>query len=96
MENSKYQMALADTTQMYEMKITELTKQLEDEHTRSEGAQERLDLANMLLADYQNSAQVKLLPQMKCQMIFCFFFSLNISLESNCFNSIIFSYLFPS
>ncbi|KHG20675.1 Armadillo repeat-containing kinesin-like protein 1 [Gossypium arboreum] len=57
MENSKYQRALADTTQMYEMKITELTKQLEDEHTRFEGAQEQLDLANMLLADYQNSTQ---------------------------------------
>ncbi|KAG8480555.1 hypothetical protein CXB51_024589 [Gossypium anomalum] len=57
MENSKYQRALADTTQLYEMKITELTKQLEDEHTRFEGAQEQLDLANMLLADYQNSKQ---------------------------------------
>ncbi|KAL1079719.1 hypothetical protein V6Z11_D10G239700 [Gossypium hirsutum] len=57
MENSKYQMALADTTQMYEMKIMELTKQLEDGHTRFEGAQEQLDLANMLLADYQNSTQ---------------------------------------
>ncbi|TYG51423.1 hypothetical protein ES288_D10G256400v1 [Gossypium darwinii] len=56
-ENSKYQMALADTTQMYEMKIMELTKQLEDGHTRFEGAQEQLDLANMLLADYQNSTQ---------------------------------------
>ncbi|KAK8277051.1 hypothetical protein V6Z12_D10G238800 [Gossypium hirsutum] len=43
--------------QMYEMKIMELTKQLEDGHTRFEGAQEQLDLANMLLADYQNSTQ---------------------------------------
>ncbi|GMI86984.1 Arabidopsis thaliana KINESIN Ungrouped clade, gene A, ARMADILLO REPEAT-CONTAINING KINESIN 1 [Hibiscus trionum] len=57
MENSKYQKALADTTQMYEKKLMELTKQLEDEHTRSEGAQEQLDLANMLLTDYQNLMQ---------------------------------------
>ncbi|KAL4291028.1 hypothetical protein GQ457_14G022560 [Hibiscus cannabinus] len=57
MENSKYQKALADTTQMYEKKLMELTKQLEDEHTRFEGAQEQLDLANMLLTDYQNSMQ---------------------------------------
>ena len=63
MENSKYQKALADTTQMYEKKIMELTKQLEYEHTRFEGAQEQLDLANKLLTDYQNSIQVKLLPQ---------------------------------
>ncbi|XP_039023522.1 kinesin-like protein KIN-UC [Hibiscus syriacus] len=57
MENSKHQKALADTTQMYEKKLMELTKQLEDEHTRFEGAQEQLDLANMLLTDYQNSTQ---------------------------------------
>ncbi|GMI80591.1 Arabidopsis thaliana KINESIN Ungrouped clade, gene A, ARMADILLO REPEAT-CONTAINING KINESIN 1 [Hibiscus trionum] len=57
MENSKYQKALADTTQMYEKKLMELTKKLKDEHTRFEGAQEQLDLANMLLSDYQNSMQ---------------------------------------
>ncbi|XWS75191.1 hypothetical protein CRYUN_Cryun01aG0064100 [Craigia yunnanensis] len=57
MENSKYQKALADTTQMYEKKIMELTKQLEYEHTRFEGAQEQLDLVNKLLTDYKNSMQ---------------------------------------
>ncbi|XP_022765450.1 kinesin-like protein KIN-UC [Durio zibethinus] len=57
MENSKYQKALAVTTQLYEKKIMELTKQLEDEHTRFEGAQEQLHLANNLLTDYQNSMQ---------------------------------------
>ncbi|XVF23536.1 hypothetical protein REPUB_Repub13aG0047000 [Reevesia pubescens] len=56
-ENSKYQKALADTTQMYEKKIMELTKQLENEHARFEGAREQLDLANKLLTDYQNSMQ---------------------------------------
>ncbi|XVE75408.1 hypothetical protein DITRI_Ditri12bG0091700 [Diplodiscus trichospermus] len=57
MENSKYQRALAETTQIYEMKLMELTKQLEDEHTRFEAVQQQLDLANKLLADYQNSMQ---------------------------------------
>ncbi|GLT88836.1 hypothetical protein SLE2022_068450 [Rubroshorea leprosula] len=45
-QNSIYQKALADTTQMYEKKIKELTKQLEEEHARFEGMQEQLDLAN--------------------------------------------------
>lgn len=63
MENSNYLKALADTTQMYEKKIRELTKQVEDEHTRFEGVQDQLDLANKLLRDYQNSMQVKFLPQ---------------------------------
>ncbi|XWS66204.1 hypothetical protein CRYUN_Cryun05aG0179700 [Craigia yunnanensis] len=57
MENSKYQKALAETTQMYEKKIMELTKQLEDEHTRFEAAEEQLDLANKLLTDHQRLMQ---------------------------------------
>ena len=69
MENSTYQKALAETIQMYEKKIMELTKQLEDEHTRSEAAEEQLDLANKLLTDYQCSMQVKLLTQILiCKM----------------------------
>ncbi|XVE68813.1 hypothetical protein DITRI_Ditri09bG0100200 [Diplodiscus trichospermus] len=56
-ENLKYQKDLAVTTQMYGKKIIELTKQLEDERARFEGAQEQLDLANKLLADYQNLVQ---------------------------------------
>ncbi|XWS56402.1 hypothetical protein CRYUN_Cryun09bG0082600 [Craigia yunnanensis] len=63
METSKYQKALAETTQMYKKKIMELTKQLEDDHTRFEAAQEQLDLANKLRTDYQKSMKVKLLPQ---------------------------------
>ncbi|XVF75592.1 hypothetical protein PTKIN_Ptkin13bG0199200 [Pterospermum kingtungense] len=56
-ENSKYQKALAETTQMYEKKIMELTKQLENEHTRFEAAEEQLDRVNKILRDYQNSMQ---------------------------------------
>ncbi|PPR84709.1 hypothetical protein GOBAR_AA36002 [Gossypium barbadense] len=57
MENSKHQKALVDTTRIYEKKIMELTKQLEDEHTRSEDVQEQLHLANKRQTDYQNSMQ---------------------------------------
>ncbi|KAH8497339.1 hypothetical protein H0E87_019857 [Populus deltoides] len=56
-ENSVYQKALADTTQLYEKKIAELIKQVEDEHTRLEGAEEQLDLANKLLSDQQHLMQ---------------------------------------
>ncbi|KAJ6892465.1 kinesin-like protein KIN-UC isoform X2 [Populus alba x Populus x berolinensis] len=56
-ENSVYQKALADTTQMYEKKIAELIKQVEDEHARLEGAEEQLDLANKLLSDQQHLMQ---------------------------------------
>ncbi|KAK9283049.1 hypothetical protein L1049_011277 [Liquidambar formosana] len=57
MENSTYQTALADTTQMYEKKVAELLKQLEDEHARFESAEEQLDLAKRLLSDHQNFMQ---------------------------------------
>ncbi|MBA0781041.1 hypothetical protein Gotri_002001 [Gossypium trilobum] len=57
MENSKHQKALVDTTWIYEKKIMELTKQLEDEHTRFEDIQEQLHLANKRQTDYQNSMQ---------------------------------------
>jgi hypothetical protein len=57
-ENSVYQKALVDTTQLYEKKIAELIKQVEDEHTRLEGAEEQLDLANKLLSDQQHLMQV--------------------------------------
>ncbi|KAG8501918.1 hypothetical protein CXB51_004693 [Gossypium anomalum] len=57
MENSKHQKALVDTTWVYEKKIMELTKQLEDEHTRFEDVQEQLHLANKRQTDYQNSMQ---------------------------------------
>ncbi|KAE7997005.1 hypothetical protein FH972_001680 [Carpinus fangiana] len=56
-ENSQYQKVLADTTQIYEKKIAELVKQLQDEHDLFEGAEEQLDLAKRLLSDHQNSIQ---------------------------------------
>ncbi|KAJ6773012.1 CENTROMERE PROTEIN E [Salix koriyanagi] len=52
-ENSVYQKAIAETTQMYEKKIAELIKQVEDKHARLEGAEEQLELANKLLSDQQ-------------------------------------------
>lgn len=63
MENSTYQKALADTTQLYEKKIAELNKKLEDEHACFEGAVEQLDMVKKLLSDYQNSNQVNFLSQ---------------------------------
>ncbi|KAH0747299.1 hypothetical protein KY285_008956 [Solanum tuberosum] len=43
-ENSSYQKVLAENTQMYEKKITDLMKQLQDEHARSESAEQQLEL----------------------------------------------------
>lgn len=60
MEISTYQKALAETTQMYEKKVADLIKQLEDEHARVENAEE---LAKKLKRDYQNSMQVKILSK---------------------------------
>ncbi|XP_050210696.1 kinesin-like protein KIN-UC isoform X2 [Mercurialis annua] len=56
-ENSKYQKVLTETTQLYEKKIAELIKQLEDEHVRFEGVEEQLNLTNKLLGDRQDSMQ---------------------------------------
>lgn len=47
-EDSLYHKALADTTQMYENKIAELLKQIQDEHAHFQGAEEQLDLAKRL------------------------------------------------
>ncbi|KAF5467065.1 hypothetical protein F2P56_016929 [Juglans regia] len=57
MENSRHQKALADTTQIYEKKIAELVKQLQDEHAHFEVAEEQLDLAKRLLSDHQKTIQ---------------------------------------
>lgn len=56
-----YQKALVDTTQLYEKKIAELNKKVEDEHTCLEVVQEELDLTKKLLNDYENSVQVNLI-----------------------------------
>ncbi|KAH0979959.1 hypothetical protein GBA52_007136 [Prunus armeniaca] len=58
MQNSTYQLALAETTQMYEKKISELIEQLEDDHARFEDLEEQLDLAKKQ-RDHQNSMQGK-------------------------------------
>lgn len=43
---------------MYEKKITELIKQLEDERARSEGAEEQVDVMKKLLNDHEKSMKV--------------------------------------
>ncbi|KAK3025908.1 hypothetical protein RJ639_042381 [Escallonia herrerae] len=57
LEDSTYQKVLAETTQMYEKKIGELMKQLEDERARSESAEEQLDVMKKLLSDQQKLMQ---------------------------------------
>ncbi|KAF9596407.1 hypothetical protein IFM89_010671, partial [Coptis chinensis] len=58
LENSTYQKVLADTTQMYEKKITELIEELEDEHACFGIAQEELHVVKKVLSDYQTSFPV--------------------------------------
>ena len=43
---------------MYEKKISELVKQLQEEHAHFECPEEQLGLAKKLLSDHQNSIQV--------------------------------------
>ncbi|XP_057979199.1 kinesin-like protein KIN-UC isoform X2 [Malania oleifera] len=59
LENSKYQKVLMDTTQMYEKKVAELIKQLEDERARSMSAEEQLNVMKNLLSNHQDSTQQK-------------------------------------
>ncbi|KAH9768504.1 kinesin-like protein KIN-UC [Citrus sinensis] len=63
LDNSSYQKVLADTTQMYEKKITELIKQLEIEHARSEGAEEQVDIMKKLISENQKSIEFALTSQ---------------------------------
>ncbi|XAR52336.1 Plus-end-directed kinesin ATPase [Bertholletia excelsa] len=57
MENSTYQKALGDTTQMYEKKIAELNQLVDNEHAHFGSVEEELDRMKELLRDYQNSNQ---------------------------------------
>lgn len=66
MENSTYKKALVDNTKMYEKKIIELNKKLDDEHACFEGAEDQLDPAKKLLSDYLSSMQVTLLVTQNC------------------------------
>ena len=65
MKNSTYQKVLADTTQMYENKIAELVKQLQDEQAHFECPEEQLYSAKKLLSDHQNSKQVNFISNDK-------------------------------
>ncbi|GMP22556.1 hypothetical protein CsSME_00000526 [Camellia sinensis var. sinensis] len=58
-ENSTYQKALSDTTQMYEKKIADLKQELDDGHARFKGVEEELDMTKMQLRDHQNSNQIQ-------------------------------------
>ncbi|XP_028084134.1 kinesin-like protein KIN-UC [Camellia sinensis] len=44
---------------MYEKKITELMKQLEEQQAHSESAEEQLDVMKKLLSDHQKSMQIQ-------------------------------------
>ncbi|WCJ19273.1 Kinesin-like protein KIN-UC [Euphorbia peplus] len=55
LENSTYQKVLADTTQMYEMKISELSKQLEDDNRRCESTEEELNLMKDIITNGQET-----------------------------------------
>ncbi|XP_022134077.1 kinesin-like protein KIN-UC isoform X2 [Momordica charantia] len=56
-ENSAYKKALAETTQRYEKKMVELTKQLEDKNAHIEVMEEQLHSAKSCLSTHQNSMQ---------------------------------------
>ncbi|CAN4114988.1 unnamed protein product [Withania somnifera] len=56
-ENSSYQKVLAENTQMYEKKLNDLMKQLQDECARSESAEEQLELMKEQLTGLQELMQ---------------------------------------
>ncbi|KAK4774570.1 hypothetical protein SAY86_009505 [Trapa natans] len=58
-ECSSYQNAIADTTNMYEKKITNLKMQLVEEKAQYNDVKEQLDLAKKLLSDQQSFVQGK-------------------------------------
>ncbi|KAJ8551678.1 hypothetical protein K7X08_021693 [Anisodus acutangulus] len=57
LENSSYQKVLAENTQMYERKITDLMKQLQDERARSENAEQQLERMKEQLTGLQELMQ---------------------------------------
>ncbi|CAI9767485.1 unnamed protein product [Fraxinus pennsylvanica] len=59
LENSTYQKLLADTTQMYEKKIADLMKQLENECACSDNAEEQLERMKKRLSDTEKSLQME-------------------------------------
>ncbi|GAB4854984.1 hypothetical protein Ancab_023571 [Ancistrocladus abbreviatus] len=69
-ENSTYQKALAETTQMYESQIAELIKQLEDERAHCEGMEKQLDATKKLLSDHERSIKQHQLENSRYQKVF--------------------------
>lgn len=57
-EHSSYQKTLAETTQIYEEKITTLTQQLKEENSRLVEAEEQVNSARRILNDQQNTVKV--------------------------------------
>ncbi|CAA7039629.1 unnamed protein product [Microthlaspi erraticum] len=55
--NYQYQRELAETTYTYESKIAELQKKLEDEHARSDAAEEQLRQMKRIISDRQVLSQ---------------------------------------
>nr|XP_043631245.1 kinesin-like protein KIN-UC isoform X2 [Erigeron canadensis] len=66
-ETSTYQKVLADTTQMYEKKISELMSHLEVERERASSVEEQLHLMKNLLTDHQKSMEQHQLERAKYQ-----------------------------
>jgi kinesin family protein 5 len=56
-ESGRYQKVLADTTQMYEKKIADLMKALDDERAEREGAEEQVDVMKKILNDHEKTMQ---------------------------------------
>ncbi|CAN0825760.1 Kinesin-like protein KIN-UC [Linum grandiflorum] len=56
-ESSTYQKALTESSQIYDKKVEELNKQLEDERAHAASCVEQLDLTNKLLFDCKKSIQ---------------------------------------
>ncbi|CAI0442654.1 unnamed protein product [Linum tenue] len=57
MESSTYQKALGETTQMYEKRVEELIKELEEEHAHTSNAEKQLEMTKKLLTDCKKSIQ---------------------------------------
>ncbi|CAN1238294.1 Kinesin-like protein KIN-UC [Linum grandiflorum] len=57
-ESSTYQKALTESSQIYDKKVEELNKQLEDERAHAASCVEQLDLTNKLLFDCKKSIQL--------------------------------------
>ncbi|KAL4191108.1 hypothetical protein AMTRI_Chr07g79090 [Amborella trichopoda] len=64
LEVSTYQKVLADTTQMYEQKISELIEQLDEERKISQGAKSELEQLKNKINDQKKLDQLKLIEEL--------------------------------